>query len=76
MNEAFEAVHGAGYRGVYDLADLDRSRFIVAPGQSGHFLSRHAGNLMGMWRDGQGVQLGPRPANAPADITLRPQDNR
>ena len=35
----FAAVHGAGFRGVYDLADLARSRFIIAPGQSGNPLS-------------------------------------
>ena len=28
------------YRGVYDLADLDRSLFMVAPGQSGNPFSR------------------------------------
>jgi len=72
MNEAFEAVHGAGYRGVYDLADLDRSRFIVAPGQSGHPLSRHASNLMALWRDGKGIPLAERPADADATIVLRP----
>ena len=27
-NDALESVHGASYRGVYDLADLDRSLFI------------------------------------------------
>ena len=32
----FEAVHGASYRGVYDLADPDRSRFVIATGQSGN----------------------------------------
>jgi len=69
--DGFEAVHGAGYRGVYDLADLDRSRFIVAPGQSGHWLSRHAGDLAPLWRDGGTVTLGPR-AEAAADITLTP----
>jgi len=72
MNEAFEAVHGAGYRGVYDLANLDRSRFIVAPGQSGHPLSRHAADLMGMWRDGRGILLGRRDKGAVPSITLRP----
>ncbi len=72
MNEAFEAVHGAGYRGVYDLADLDQSRFIVAPGQSGHPLSRHAGDLMDAWRDGRGIALGQREPDVPVAIILRP----
>ena len=35
----FGAVHAAGYRAIYDLADPDRSRWIAATGQSGHPLS-------------------------------------
>ncbi|MBS0560608.1 MAG: penicillin acylase family protein, partial [Proteobacteria bacterium] len=38
----FRSLHGASYRGVYDLADPDRSRFVVAPGQSGNPFSPHA----------------------------------
>ncbi len=60
---SLDAVHGPGYRGVYDLADLDRSRFIAAPGQSGNPLSRHARDLLRRWRDGGTVTLGP---DAPA----------
>lgn len=37
--DSFDAGHGAGYRAVYDLADLDRSGFIISTGQSGHRLS-------------------------------------
>jgi hypothetical protein len=37
--DPFQNVHGAGYRGVYDFADPDSSVFIIATGQSGHFLS-------------------------------------
>ena len=48
----FEDVHGPGYRAVYDLADLDRSRFMIATGQSGNPLSPFYGNLATRWRDG------------------------
>jgi len=48
----FADVHGPGYRAVYDLADLDRSRFIIATGQSGNPFSPHYGNLAERWRDG------------------------
>jgi len=48
----FDDVHGAGLRAVFDLADLDRSRFIIAGGQSGHPLSPHYGDMVGRWRDG------------------------
>ena len=55
----FENVHGAGYRAVYDLADLDRSRFMVATGQSGNPLSRFYGSLSRRWADGLNVSLAP-----------------
>ncbi len=48
---------GAGYRGVYDLAAPENSRFSIATGQSGHPLSRFFANLMPLWRDGKGVRL-------------------
>jgi penicillin amidase len=72
MNEALEAVHGASYRGVYDLADLDRSLFIIAPGQSGNPLSRHAWDLLTRWRDGAMVLLAPRPAETSGIVRLQP----
>jgi penicillin amidase len=53
----FSHVHGSGFRGVYNLADLDRSRFIIATGQSGNILSPHYRNLMWLWRDGGFVVL-------------------
>jgi penicillin amidase len=47
----FTRTHGGGYRGIYDLGDPDGSRFMIATGQSGHFLSRHYGDLVSMWND-------------------------
>ncbi len=65
------SVHGPSYRGVYDLADLDRSLFSLAPGQSGHPLRAQAGSLLGRWRDGIPVRLGA--AVKPAEtVDLRP----
>src|SRR3546814_17931480 len=55
----FEDVHGAGFRAVYDLENLDRSRFMIATGQSGNPLSHLYGNLTLRWRDGQTVSLAP-----------------
>jgi penicillin G amidase len=68
----FQSVHGAEYRGVYDLADLDRSLFIVAPGQSGNLLSRHARDFLTRWRDGATITLGPTPGATTATIRLTP----
>ena len=53
----FRHVHGAGFRAVYDLADLDNSRFVIATGQSGNIWSRHWGDLVELWRDGGSLRL-------------------
>ena len=50
-------VHGAGYRAVYNLDDLDSSLFVVAPGQSGHPLSAHWRDLAPLWAEGRHVRL-------------------
>ena len=46
----FDAVHGAGYRAVYDFADLDNSRFAIPLGQSGNMLSPWAHNFVDRWQ--------------------------
>jgi penicillin amidase len=66
------SVHGAGFRGVYDLADLDRSVFALTPGQSGHPFRRMATSLMERWRDGTTIVLGPQPAAVTDSIGLTP----
>lgn len=45
--------HGAGFRAVYDLSDLDNSHFSLAGGQSGNPFSPHYGSLVEDWRDGR-----------------------
>ena len=55
--DPFLNVHGAGYRGVYDLADPDSSLFITATGQSGHPLSRHYDDLGVLWRRGEYIPM-------------------
>jgi penicillin amidase len=54
----FAHVHGAGFRAVYDLADLRRSRFMLTPGQSGNPLSSHYRDTLAAWRDGGWFELG------------------
>jgi penicillin amidase len=49
--QPFADVHGAGYRALYDLADLSRSRFVIATGQSGNPLSSHFTDFTTLWRD-------------------------
>ena len=70
--DAWASVHGAGYRGVYDLDDLDRSLFALTPGQSGNPFRRTASSLMTRWRDGTSVAIGPQPAAVADRIGLVP----
>ncbi|MEM6577114.1 MAG: penicillin acylase family protein [Pseudomonadota bacterium] len=56
-DDPFLNVHGAGYRGVYDFSDPDSSLFIIATGQSGHFLSRHYDDLAQLWRRGEYIPM-------------------
>ncbi len=55
--EPYLNVHAAGYRAVYDFADLDRSVFILSTGQSGHLLSRHYDDLAALWRVGEYIPM-------------------
>jgi penicillin amidase len=47
----------ANQRAVIDLADPERSRFVLAGGQSGNPLSAHYADLFALWRRGEGVPI-------------------
>jgi penicillin amidase len=47
----------ANTRAVIDLAEPDRSRFVLAGGQSGNPLSRNYRDLFELWQRGQGVPI-------------------
>jgi len=51
--QPFAHIHGAGFRAVYDLEDLRRSRFIIATGQSGNPLSPHYKDMLDAWQRGR-----------------------
>lgn len=74
--EPFATGHGAAYRGLYDLADPDASRFVAATGQSGHPLSRHYRDLARLWAIGGYAAMSRRLADAEdgavGRLTLRP----
>ncbi len=53
----FASTHAASYRGLYDLADLDRSRWIAATGQSGNPLSSHYRDLTRLWAAGLSLPM-------------------
>jgi penicillin amidase len=53
----FESRHAAGFRAVYDLANLSASRFLINTGQSGHPLSSHYRDWVLPWQTGQLVPM-------------------
>jgi penicillin G amidase len=72
MNALLQSVHGAAYRGVYDLADLDQSLFMITPGQSGNPFSTHARDFVARWRDGATIRLGQVAASITGTVQLTP----
>ncbi|MBV8538485.1 MAG: penicillin acylase family protein [Alphaproteobacteria bacterium] len=72
----FADIWGPGYRAIYDMSDLDASRFIVAPGQSANPLSRHWGDLAALWAGGRNLAIPADTARLGPDsqsLTLTPR---
>jgi penicillin amidase len=53
----FASTHAATYRAIYDLANLDASRFVAPTGQSGNPLSAHHRDLTRLWAAGGSVPI-------------------
>jgi penicillin amidase len=53
----YARTHGGGYRAIYDLGDPDKSRFIIATGESGHIFSPHYGDQAPLWNAGKSITL-------------------
>ena len=53
----FARTQGGGFRGLYDLSDLDKSRFMITSGQSGHIFSAHYGDLAPLWIDVKSITI-------------------
>ncbi|MFK7944422.1 MAG: penicillin acylase family protein [Paracoccaceae bacterium] len=65
-DQPFQNVHAAGLRMVLDFADLDRSQFIIATGQSGHPFSRWYDHLSELWGRGGMISMSMRDEDAQA----------
>jgi penicillin amidase len=66
----FPHVHGPTLRAVIDLADLNDSRFLIVPGQSGHPMSSHYSDQLKDWRDNRPFRLD---SDSPWVLTLAPR---
>jgi penicillin amidase len=79
-NRPFDAVHGAGYRGIYDFSDLENSRFATPLGQSGNMLSPWARNFVERWQNLAYINIGGTRAetarSAVGTITMTPAPTR
>ncbi len=76
-SEGFDVVHAASLRAIYDLSDLNNSRFMHGPGQSGHPLSPHYRDLAELWSRGEFIQIRDdwtysTPPQGSRTLTLRP----
>lgn len=70
-DQPFAREHGGGYRAIYDLANPDRSRFMITTGQSGHVFSPHYGDLVPLWNDVKSISLsGTEPELAAQNLPL------
>jgi len=49
--EPFASRHGPSLRALYDLADLEQSRFIYQTGQSGLVFSSRYGDMSATWAE-------------------------
>jgi penicillin amidase len=58
-NEAapFQSVFGSTLRMIVDLADLDRTRFMIVPGQSGNPVSSHYNDRVDDWQQRRWIQF-------------------
>lgn len=72
----FRHVHGAGFRAIYDLGNLDQSLYALAGGQSGNPFSDHYEDLLTDWRDGRYFRIPGRVGDSPPEggslLILRP----
>ncbi len=56
-DEPFARTHGPGFRGLYDLADPEKSRFMITTGESGHIFSRHYRDFVPLWNEVKSIPL-------------------
>ena len=77
-SRTYDVFHAASMRAIYDLSDLNNSLYMHAPGQSGHPLSEHHGDLAERWAAGEFFEIRDDwDASAPPEgarvLTLRPE---
>jgi len=64
----YAAVHGAGYRAIYDLGAPDESLYMISMGQSGNIYSPHYDDLLGLWAAAQYITIPTTPGAVSATV--------
>ena len=75
----YSVFHGASYRALYDLGDLNASQYMIPTGQSGNVLSRHYDDMAPLWGRGEYIEIRTdwTPAQLPAGarvLVLQPAE--
>lgn len=72
--------NGASFRAIYDLSDLDNSRFVIPTGQSGNPASPYYDQLTDLWAEGRYIRIPTKidqvRANTQAQLVLKPTPRR
>ena len=55
--EGYYSTEGVSYRQIVDWSNVEESRFIAAPGQSGNMLEKNYDNWLEMWRVGDYIPM-------------------
>lgn len=52
-----EVGHAASYRAIYDLSNLENSRYVIPTGQSGNVFSPHYQDMVSLWSEGTYISI-------------------
>ena len=63
LNKIFKTTTGPGLRHLFDLSDLEKSRYIHSTGQSGNIFSPHYSDYLTLWADGKYIPMVMQEAN-------------
>lgn len=62
--DPYASTNAASYRGIFDMADLDRATYIQTTGQSGNVFSGHYNDQAPLWADVKSIEI---PSTGPVD---------
>ncbi len=63
LKKVYKSTHGPSLRHLFDLSDLEKSRYIHSTGQSGNILSNHYSDYTQRWASGKYIPMVMKKAN-------------